>query len=97
MIYRRPRGRRPKGVSLTAWDHSALNELWERALASENGIAIKSYSPESLKVRLHKARHESGHHRFDDLAIEIQKGEVWIKRRMYSEKPWSNDETPDTA
>ncbi len=57
-----------------------LLALWERALASPKGLAVKSNARDSLKAELYHARRDRGDGRFDKLALvlPVAKDEIWI-------------------
>lgn len=77
----RSRGRYPKGATVPPPDHIEQIELWERALASPNGIAVPSANPRALSTRLYRARIACGHERYHGLALRVVDGELWIAPR----------------
>lgn len=76
------RGRYAKWATVTPVDRTKEYELWERALASENGIAVPApLNSQALRIRMYRARNACGHHRYDGLALTLINGELWIAPR----------------
>lgn len=75
------RGRPPKGFAPIESDLPELYELWNRATAAPNGIAIASDKPNRLAQKLYRARRECGHQGYAGLRIVELEGEVRIVPR----------------
>lgn len=74
------RGRPPRGFIVES-DLPELYDLWNRAAAAPNGIAISSDRPNRLVQKLYAARRDCGHQGYSHLRIVELEDEVRILPR----------------